>query len=469
MDDRECTCVDGLASEISEGSKGQAGTRHDLGYGFPKRLAQAALAIGLIVSGCRGNSGAVQEHDKKLNQEPAAGAVRTNPVDGAVMVYVPAGGFTMGDDDPDDYNPRRTVSLSGYWMYKNLVTVAQYKAFALATNRRMPPEVVADNHVVSFDGPHRNIYSYTNFNPKWSREDQPIVNGSWDDAMAYARWANADLPTEAQWEKAARGTDARKYPWGNDFDPNKLWCSRKAEYDAGGTHSVGELGVGPYGNTDMAGNVEQWTKDWGDFTYLMTDHGPDPVGPARGVGRVLRGSSWELLGSSNLANLFTSHRSIMDPKDMTKDGTVGFRCVIGTNFAPAASMKPNSQQSQSGTEAQTSSAPIRHANPDEYYDVDPQQVGFKIVGSMSDFTRDSMGRITDGEIAALTIDDSPMLGVQGNEYPIKLVSRQLKDGKIRTADFGVIQVSAPGDFAWSVKMTDNQIAKIQDFLKARKK
>ena len=143
--------------------------------------------------------------------------------------------------------------------------------------------------------------------------------------------------------------------------------------------------------------------------------------------------------------------------------------MIGTNFAPAASKNPNSHQSQSGTEAQTSSTPIRHANPDEYYDVDPQQAGFKIVGSMSDFTRDSLGRITDGEIAALMIDDSPTLGVQGNEYPIKLASRQLKDGKIRTADFGVIQVSAPGNFTWSVRMTDNQIAKVQDFLKATKK
>jgi formylglycine-generating enzyme required for sulfatase activity len=466
MDYRERTCVDGLASKIREDSKGQAGTRHELAYGFPKRLAQAALAITLVVSGCHGNSGADQNHDQKQNQEPAAGTVRTNPVDGAVMVYIPAGEFLMGSQI--DENPRHTVSLSGYWMYKNSVTVAEYKAFCLATKRRMPPEVVANNHVVSWDGPHKNIYSYTNFNPKWSRDDEPIVNVSWDDAMAYARWANADLPTEAQWEKAARGTDARVFPWGNNFDPNKLWCSRKAPYDAGGTHRVGELGVGPYGTTDMAGTVEQWTKDWGDFDYLKTDHGPDPFGPASGIGRVLRGSSWDVDASSE-GNFTTYNRAIMDPKDMRQDGTIGFRCVIGTNFAPAASKNPNSHQSQSGTEAQTSSTPIRHANPDEYYDVDPQQAGFKIVGSMSDFTRDSLGRITDGEIAALMIDDSPTLGVQGNEYPIKLASRQLKDGKIRTADFGVIQVSAPGNFTWSVRMTDNQIAKVQDFLKATKK
>jgi formylglycine-generating enzyme required for sulfatase activity len=430
----------------------------------------AAITFALIISGCHRNPGTVLPN----NQEPVAGAVRTNPVDGAVMVYIPAGEFLMGDGQKGE-NPRRTVSLSGYWMYKNLVTVAQYKAFCLATKRRMPPDVVAYNHVVIMVGDshgfHETIYAYVNFNPKWSREDQPIVNVTWDDAMAYARWANADLPTEAQWEKAARGTDARKYPWGNDFDPNKLWCSRKAEYDAGGTHKVGELGVGPYGTTDMAGNVEQWTKDWGDFDYLKTDHGPDPLGPKSGVGRVLRGSSWDLKCSPELGNFFTSSRSMTDQtlnKYNATNGQIGFRCAVGTNFAPPASKNANTQQSQSGTEAQTASAPVRHANPDEYYDVDPQQVGFKIVGSMNDFTRDSLGRITDGEIATLMLDDSPIPGVQGNEYPIKLASRQLKDGKIRTADFGVIQVSAPGNFTWSVKMTDNQINKIQAFLKVKK-
>jgi formylglycine-generating enzyme required for sulfatase activity len=79
------------------------------------------------------------------------------------------------------------------------------------------------------------------FNPGWSKEDHPIVCVTWEDAMAYARWAEADLPTEAQWEKAARGADGRKYPWGDEFDRARLWCSRSTVCDAGGTHRVGDL------------------------------------------------------------------------------------------------------------------------------------------------------------------------------------------------------------------------------------
>ena len=162
---------------------------------------------------------------------------RSNPKDGAVMVYVPAGEFLMGSTDGkvnDNERPQHKVYLTGYWMYKCPVTVAQYRKYCHATGRQMPEQ------------------------PVWSQDDHPIVNVNWHDAADYAHWAGVALPTEAQWEKAARGTDGRVYPWGND------WDSAKCVNATGGTKPVGSCSAGasPYGALDMAGNVWQWCADW---------------------------------------------------------------------------------------------------------------------------------------------------------------------------------------------------------------
>ncbi len=158
---------------------------------------------------------------------PIAAKTRINPKDGAEMIFIPAGPFLMGDDDMPN-NPRHTVKLSSYWIYKDLVTVGMYEKFCKETGRQMPPEP-------GFAG--------NEFNPGWSKEDHPIVSVSWNDAMAYCAWAGVALPTEAQWEKAARGPDGLKYPWGNEFDQSKVWASKAAFCDAGGTTTVGRYGV----------------------------------------------------------------------------------------------------------------------------------------------------------------------------------------------------------------------------------
>ena len=145
------------------------------------------------------------------------------------------------------------------------MTVGEYKIFVQSDE----PADAKGNHraIVPCSDKTRsgNPISYittgggVDFNPNWSKEDNPIIDVSWDDALAYAaQWAHADLPTEAQWEKAARGTGWRwKYPWGDKFDATKLWCSKNTFFDSGGTHNVGELGVSPYGCTDMAGNASR--------------------------------------------------------------------------------------------------------------------------------------------------------------------------------------------------------------------
>ncbi|MDE2125500.1 MAG: SUMF1/EgtB/PvdO family nonheme iron enzyme [Armatimonadetes bacterium] len=235
----------------------------------------------------------------------------TNAKDGATMVWIPPGPFAMGDPDSFlDSNPPHTINLSGFWMYANLVTVAQYEWFSWEMDRAMPPA--------------------PDFNPDWIRTDHPIVRVTWDDASAYAEWAGCSLPTEAQWEKAARGTDGRLYPWGNTFDGSKLWCSRSKLYDAGGTCPVGRLGVSPYGCTDMAGNVWQWCEDWYDMDYWKTGRARalDPVNlqvpPGKSPARVVRGGAF---GNSMPMYFRASYRNY---GPAFYYGNYGFRCAFRT-------------------------------------------------------------------------------------------------------------------------------------------
>jgi serine/threonine-protein kinase len=225
-----------------------------------------------------------------VNRNALGFQTKTNPKDSAVMVFIPAGDFQMGDDDMVQRgNPRRTVSLPGFWMYRDLVTVGMYKRFCQETNRQMPAEPVfpADNH----------------FNQNWSKEDHPIVDVSWNDAMAYCNWAGVTLPSDAEWEKAARGVDARKFPWGNTMDQSKLWSHQTV-----GTHRVGELAVSPSGCTDMAGNVFQWCVD------LWTE-GRTEVNA--------RGGSWSVEGNELLFR--AACRYAFGPDRGSYD--VGFRCA----------------------------------------------------------------------------------------------------------------------------------------------
>ena len=224
---------------------------------------------------------------------------RVNPKDGAQMVYVPAGPFLMGDADLNN-NPRRTVTLDAFWIYKTPVTVAQYRKFCQATGRAMPPA------------------------PFWGwKDNHPVVNVTWDGAKAYCDWAGAALPTEAQWEKAARGTDGRTYPWGDKWESGNLWSSvgqRKM-----GTAPVASFpsGASPYGCLDMAGNVWQWCADWYDPTSPKSALATNPNRPGPGQRRVLRGGSWDEYGAPNF-------RSAVRLNDLPADRHVsyGFRAVV---------------------------------------------------------------------------------------------------------------------------------------------
>ncbi len=161
--------------------------------------------------------------------------------------------------------------------------------------------------------------------PFWGwKDNHPVVNVSWDDAVAYCEWACVRLPTEAEWEKAAQGTDGRSHLWGNEWDKRKCNNGRA---DFGSTSQITPVGnypqgASPFGVLDMAGNVWEWCADWYEGDYYMTAPNRNPAGPSLGQYRALRGGLWfnYFVYICRAANRFRSA-----PAERRND--LGFRCV----------------------------------------------------------------------------------------------------------------------------------------------
>jgi len=221
---------------------------------------------------------------------------KQNPIDGATMIWIPAGQFLMGSErGSNDEKPRHKVELDGYWIYETAVTVALYKKFCAVTGHKIPDV------------------------PIWGWQDKnPMVNVRWNDAQAYCKWAGGSLPTEAQWEKAARGIDGREYPWGKVFDRSRLQCGT----DRTGMAGRFATGASPWGVLDMAGNVWEWCSDWYDEDYYRRAPSHNPPGPATGEKRVLRGGSW---GNRNPDSFRVSYRYRNPPGG--KSDRFGFRAA----------------------------------------------------------------------------------------------------------------------------------------------
>jgi formylglycine-generating enzyme required for sulfatase activity len=226
---------------------------------------------------------------------PQAGDVKVNPKDGLRYVYIPAGAFRMGcatrADGPcqDDERPVKDVQITeGFWMGQTEVTVAAYKRY------------------VGAGGTARN--------PKWSGDTLPMTDVDWNDAGGYCAWAGMGLPTEAEWEYAARGgtTGARH----GEID-NIAWYSGNA---GGQAQPVGQKGANGFALYDMMGNVWEWAADWFG-RYKGDSPERDPYGPQSGEFRVLRGGSWIDIPSA----VRVSNRSVDPPASRLFD--VGFRCA----------------------------------------------------------------------------------------------------------------------------------------------
>jgi serine/threonine-protein kinase len=228
------------------------------------------------------------------------------------MVLVRAGEFIMGaDSEFANERPRRTVYLNAFHMDKYEVTNSEYKEFVDATGRSVP-------YVSAFWAEPFNWRDGT-YPP--GKGDYPVVLVSWHDAAAYAKWAGKRLPTEAEWEKTARGDDGRTWPWGKVWDPNK--CNVKESF-LNSTQPVYLFAEGksPLGCFNMAGNVTEWVADWYSETYYRRAPDENPPGPSTGKAKVARGGAWD----SNI-NLYarTGYRYYFPPD--TKSASIGIRCA----------------------------------------------------------------------------------------------------------------------------------------------
>ena len=207
---------------------------------------------------------------------------RVREADGMVMVFVPEGGFMMGsEEDYPEENPMHGISLDSYWIDQTEVTNGMY-SLCVTAGACLPPTNITSSSRTVYYGDER----FTNY---------PVIYVDWSMSQTYCSWAGGRLPTEAEWEKAARGVDRRTYPWGNAA-PN---CSLANFWGAGGgcvgdTSPVGSylFGASPYGVLDMAGNVWEWVSDWFNVRYYILSPLENPPGPESGTAYSTRGGSW---------------------------------------------------------------------------------------------------------------------------------------------------------------------------------
>lgn len=239
------------------------------------------------------------------------------------MVLIPAGEFIMGieEDDPLGFvwsSPESKVFLPDFYMDKYEVTNRDYKKFVEATGHRVP-----------YDDKYDTIYDWKGGRYLENFDDHPVVLVEWDDATSYCKWVEKRLPTEAEWEKAARGTDGRLWPWGNEYD---RFRSNTREFNVRMTMPVGTFpeGASPYGVMDMVGNVFEWTDDWyKGYPETKRQH------PGYGeFSKVTRGSAWTSLAKPYG---YTMTR-IAQPLDY-KHRSTGFRCARSVELKKAGDVR----------------------------------------------------------------------------------------------------------------------------------
>ncbi|MGH7206196.1 MAG: formylglycine-generating enzyme family protein [Nitrospiraceae bacterium] len=281
---------------------------------------QAVLLAGVLVLG----AGEQQDKQDKKDTVTSSPAVPMGK-DSAPMILIPEGCFTMGTNNiggeqglgfPNE-SPEHTVCLKAYYMDQFEVTIERYAKFMEAAKHSPPP--LWDDDAVTSAG------------------DRPVVDVTWHDADAYCKWAGKRLPTEAEWEKAARGTDGRRYPWGYMQPYPDLanynrgaWVSypvtlAPVTYGIEGMsirHGTKQGGRSPYGVYNTAGNASEWVADWYGRDYYSKSPKDNPTGPPNGERKVFRGGSW----NDSPRNLRVTARFSADPT--FEDQSMGFRCAM---------------------------------------------------------------------------------------------------------------------------------------------
>lgn len=219
------------------------------------------------------------------------------------MVLIPAGEFVRGYDGGGfDEKPQSRITLDAYWIDRYEVTYGAYMAFVDATGHRKP----ISRYVKNFD--------------QLSAPTQPAVYVSWEDADEYCRHRGARLPTEAEWEKAARGPNGLLWPWGNQDKPGAANTGNPDPFEFPSPVASFSQDKSPYGVYDLAGNVMEWVSDWYQEDAYK-DNSPSPKGPSSGSYKVIRGASWGTVGKET--RLTARLKMVPD----FRDTTIGFRCA----------------------------------------------------------------------------------------------------------------------------------------------
>jgi formylglycine-generating enzyme required for sulfatase activity len=270
---------------------------------------------------------------------PEPGDTQTATVDGMEMVFIPAGSFTMGStqqtiseaiqncriysdncqtDFFEDQFPPHDVNLDSYWIDQTEVTNAMFAAFLNDQGNRAQ----GGTTWLDASGSRTRIHQEGD---EWvvdsGYESHPVTQVSWYGAQAYCQWAGRRLPTEAEWEQAARGVDGRRYPWGNSQPTCQVTNFDECTSD---TSPVGAYpqGASPYGVQDLSGNVWEWVADWYGAEYYANSPPNNPQGPVSSDGRVMRGGSW----GTSPAFFEATYRVTNTPED--SDNFSGFRCAV---------------------------------------------------------------------------------------------------------------------------------------------
>jgi formylglycine-generating enzyme required for sulfatase activity len=251
---------------------------------------------------------AVSSPAEIMTSQIPAGYGITRNTDGMVEIFIPAGTFWMGNDTgKSNENPAHEVYLDAYWIDQTEVTNAMYSRCVSAGGCELLASQESYTEAKYYGNP---VY-----------DQFPVVFANYYRAEEYCRWAGSSLPTEAQWEKAARGPEGYLWPWGNEFNASYL----NANYVVGDTTPVGSYpeGISPYGIYDMAGNVFEWVRDWysADFYRSQAASIENPAGPSSGQDKILRGGSW----LSNMDAVRTTTRKEFAPGAANYDW--GFRCA----------------------------------------------------------------------------------------------------------------------------------------------
>jgi len=262
---------------------------------------------------------------------PTPHATRIWDADGSVVVVVPAGEFLMGSEgDPNalaDEYPQRQVYLDEFWIDQAEVTNAQFAAFL----NQQGNEEEGGVHWLDLEDVDALIERDSGrFQPKTGYAGHPVIEVSWFGASAYCHWVGKRLPTEAAWDKAARGTDGLIYPWGRKFEPDR---ANTDEYGPEKTSPIGSYpsGASPYRALDMAGDVWEWVADWCDGDYYSQFAERNPSGPPSGDFRVVRGGAW----NRSYVRARSANRNASYP--VRGDEGLGFRCAVDPALLPAGS------------------------------------------------------------------------------------------------------------------------------------